>query len=229
MNMTMQLFEVETTEQKLARKCQDLPDHFNRKWRQVCQVTHVVPLRVDWMIRRHYLQVWPGVRVCVLGLECLGIWAGVVVFALPPAETFKRYGGLTWELARLWISDVLPRNAETWLIGRCIRHVTECHQDVQVLVSYADPAAGHTGTMYRAANWTSDGMTDEERITPRADYRWHGKLYSRRAHVPKWATGVERVPRMSKFRFVYKLKRAKALVLTTAQPKQMELDYATQD
>lgn len=39
---------------------------------------------------------------------------GVVVFALPPRETAKRYRvKVAWELARLFILDSEPFNAET--------------------------------------------------------------------------------------------------------------------
>lgn len=158
------------------------------------------------MIRAHYIGKWPGVTVLTLGLFRGVQPLGVVVFALPPRETAKRYGGVTWELARLWVSDLVPTNGETFVIGRAIRYIKQHRKDVAVLVSYADPSAGHSGTIYRASNWKADGRTDDERKTPRFDYACAktGKRYSRRGHVPE---GVElvRVPRVSKHRFVYRL------------------------
>lgn len=161
---------------------------------------------------RHYLQRWPGVVVCVLSLRIPAIKAGGVyeramgcmVFALPPRETHKRYGGHTWELARLWVSDEMPRNTESWFISQATRHIRKTRPDVACIVSYADPSVGHTGTIYRAANFIADGRTDQERKTPRFDYQVAGKRYSRRAHVPAGAV-IERVPRVSKFRFVFYL------------------------
>lgn len=163
---------------------------------------------VDWMIRRHYLGKWPGVTVSTLGMFREANPVGVIVFALPPAETFVRYGGLTWELARLWIADSEPRNSESWFIARAVRYVRRHHRDVAALVSYADPAAGHSGVIYRASNWIEDGMTDEGRKTPRFDYRALGKTFSRRAHVPQ-GVELERVPRVSKHRFVYRVRGAR--------------------
>lgn len=162
-------------------------------------------LEVDWMIRRHYIGKWPGVVVATLGLFCADEPRGVLVFALPPPETFARYGGLTWELARLWVDDSEPTNTESWFIARAVRYVRQRHRDVVALVSYADPRQGHTGVIYRASNWAPDGMTDEGRTTPRFDYAAFGRLFSRRSHVPDGAT-VERVPRVSKYRYVYRLK-----------------------
>lgn len=164
---------------------------------------------VDWMVRRHYLGKWPGVTVAILGLFTPHP-SGVCVFSLPPSETFTRYGGLTWELGRLWVSDDQPRNTESWFVSRAIRYVWQFHRDVVALVSYADPSAGHSGVIYRASNWEPDGMTDEGRSTPRFDYRLAGKTFARKAHVPP---GVEadRIPRVSKHRYVWRFKRGPRL------------------
>lgn len=161
---------------------------------------------VDWMIRRHYIHKWPGVTVAILGLYAHSEPVGVTVFALPPVETYVRYGGLTWELARLWVDDNQPRNTESWFISRAIRYVKHHHRDVKAIVSYADPSAGHTGTVYRAANWEHDGMTDHDRTTPRFDYRVvGGKTYSRHSHLPD-GVSIERIPRVPKHRYVWRLR-----------------------
>lgn len=158
----------------------------------------------DAMIRRHYLGRWPGVVVLSLGLFRDQKALGVIVFALPPRETSVRYGGVTWELARLWVSDEVPMNAETFLIGKAVRYIKRVRPEVKALVSYADPSVGHSGVIYRAANWKADGRTDQERKTPRFDYQVAGKRYSRRAHVPSGAV-IERVARVSKYRFIYRV------------------------
>jgi hypothetical protein len=130
---------------------------------------------------------------------------GVIVFALPPRETMKRYSvSLAWELARLYIMDSEPFNSETWFMARAIKFVRSNFPQVKALISYADPSAGHTGVIYRAANWKADGRTDQERKTPRFDYSVAGKKYSRRSHVPIGAE-ITRTPRISKFRYVYRL------------------------
>jgi len=182
---------------------------FDKTWRSECLIERTARNNVDYMIKRHYLQKWPGVCTLVLGMrkrEICDKFIGVAVFALPPRETSKRYGGETWELARLWVDDSVPQNAETWLISRAVRYIKHNFIQVKALVSYADPAANHVGTIYKAANWISDGRTDQERKTPRFDYvcAITGKHYSRRSHVPEGGC-VLRVPRVSKHRFVYRL------------------------
>jgi hypothetical protein len=164
---------------------------------------------VDHLVRKHYLHRWPGVVVCTLALVKPEI-IGCVVFALPPRETMKRYGvALAWELARLFIEDGTPKNAETWFVSRAISWVRNNRSDVKCLVSYADPSVGHQGTIYKAGNWIADGRTDSERKTPRFDYEdpATGKHFSRRSHVPVGLVPI-RVPRVSKFRFVYWLDRS---------------------
>lgn len=130
---------------------------------------------------------------------------GCIVFALPPRETMKRYNvKIAWELARLFIEDCTPRNAESWFVARAIRWVRDHRPEVECLVSYADPSAGHSGTIYKAGNWIHDGRTDQERKTPRFDYGnpTTGQRYSRRSHVPSGIVPTH-LPRVSKFRYVY--------------------------
>ena len=72
--------------------------------------------------------------------------------------------------------------------------------------AYADPSAGHAGTIYKAANWRQDGRTDDERKSPRCDYydERTGKKYGRRGNMPQDAV-VARKPRVSKWRFTLAL------------------------
>jgi len=167
---------------------------------------------VSSLILKHYLGRWPGVVVCILGLlaEDQSAYIGVIVFALPPRETAKRYGvNVAWELARLFIEDGTPKNTETWFMARAISWVKRNRPEVELLVSYADPSVGHAGVIYKAGNWIGDGRTDQERKTPRFDYAVGEKMYSRRAHVPDGAT-IRRVARVSKHRFIYWMKNHEA-------------------
>jgi hypothetical protein len=179
---------------------------FDSGWRASCVVRSISRADAEPMIRAHYIGKWPGVCVLLLGLFHEGNPAGVIVFALPPRETNKRYGGATWELARLWVDDALPANVETYFISRALRHIRKHHADVRTVVSYADPSAGHSDVIYRAANFKLDGRTDDDRKTPRFDYAdaRTGVKYSRRCHVPADAVLV-RVPRVSKHRYRYDL------------------------
>lgn len=177
---------------------------FDGKLKQRCLVSEIGHREATPMIRQHYIGKWPGVVTLILGLWRDCFLVGVIVFALPPPETSKRYGGVTWEFARLWVDDLMPRNTESWFIGRALTHVRKYYPQVEYLVTYADPSVGHKGTIYRATNWTADGMTDDERRSPRCDYEIDGKRYSRASHLPNGAA-AKRVPRVSKYRFYMRL------------------------
>lgn len=181
---------------------------FDKTWRDACSVIRTSRSEVNVFIKLHYLGKWPGVCVLILKLEhALFGCIGVIVFALPPRETDIRYNCKTWELARLWLLDAVPKNAETYFIGQAVKYIRANHQEVGMLVSYADPSVGHQGTIYKAANWKADGRTDEGRKTPRFDYAdaKTGKRYSRKGHVPT-GTEIVRVPRVSKWRFTYDMR-----------------------
>ena len=179
---------------------------FDSQWRAATHIAPMVRSHADWMIGRHYLRRWPGVCTLILGLYKRHLPIGVIVFALPPTQTAVRYGGAAWELARLWVSDEVPQNAESYFMGAAIRYVKNNFKNIRFLVTYADPSAGHSGAIYRATNWIADGRTDDERKSPRCDYKdvSTGKVYSRRSHVPDGVI-VSRVPRVSKFRFYFAL------------------------
>lgn len=171
------------------------------------EVAEVNPGRVAAMIRAcHYLHRMPAVVPCAMALSIDGWIQGALVWALPPRETMTRYDGReTWELARLWLRDELPRNSETWFIARAVRHVRQAHPAIRQLVSYADPCAGHVGTIYRAGNWLYEGMTDAERRTPRFDYTANGRRLGRSSHGA--GRLVEKVRRQPKHRYSMRLRR----------------------
>jgi hypothetical protein len=179
---------------------------FDSAWRAVSEVSPCSISSVSDFIMAHYLHKRPAIVLLCLALTVKGETRGVIVFSAPPIQTEKRFGGVTWELARLWIDDHVPMNAETFFIGKAVKFVSRHAPQVKYLVSYADPSAGHRGTIYRAANWTFDGMTDGDRTTPRQDYvdLNTGKKYGRKGNMPATAN-LARQPRVSKMRFVMRI------------------------
>ena len=179
---------------------------FDSSWRSACTIRPCSVTEVDDFIRAHYLGKRPAIVLLCLMMLANGEPVGCIIYSAPPREADKRYGGKTWELARLYLLDEIPRNAETWLIGQSIRYIQRTHRYVMHLLSYADPSAGHAGTIYKAANWRHDGMTDDDRKSPRCDYvdARTGKKYGRKGNMPADAE-VVRVPRVSKWRFHYPL------------------------
>jgi hypothetical protein len=72
----------------------------------------------------------------------------VAIYGPPVAASFK--GVL--ELRRLWQADGCKRQVSEFL-SATLRWLRKSSPDVPFVVSYADPAAGHRGTVYKAANF----------------------------------------------------------------------------
>lgn len=83
---------------------------------------------------------------------------------------------LVVELNRLWVADDQPHGTASWFIAQCLRQMPP-----RIVLSYADTAASHDGTVYRAANFYYAGWTDMERKTPRYDYLSPEGLHTRDA------------------------------------------------
>jgi len=61
------------------------------------------------------------------------------------------------ELTRLWSPDGLPKNTESKLIMESIKKLPN---EVKLIVSFADPAHNHIGTIYQATNFYYCGMSN---------------------------------------------------------------------
>lgn len=61
------------------------------------------------------------------------------------------------ELTRLWIADLTPKNAESFLIGASLKMLPN---NYDIVVSYAEIGAGHVGMVYQATNWIYTGLSD---------------------------------------------------------------------
>jgi len=62
------------------------------------------------------------------------------------------------ELRRFVIHDAFHKfNFASWLLARFESMLPD---DIKILVSFADPASGHTGNIYKACNWSFDGETE---------------------------------------------------------------------
>lgn len=65
--------------------------------------------------------------------------------------------GNVYELTRLWIADITPKNAESFLIAQSLKQLPP---EIDILISYAEIRAGHTGVVYQATNWIYTGLSD---------------------------------------------------------------------
>ncbi|MFB5193057.1 Mom family adenine methylcarbamoylation protein [Alicyclobacillus fastidiosus] len=63
------------------------------------------------------------------------------------------------ELTRLWLSDELPKNSESRVVGLALRVLRKGRGRFRAVLSYADEFAGHVGTIYQATNFRYMGCT----------------------------------------------------------------------
>lgn len=78
-------------------------------------------------------------------------------------------------LSRMVLLPECPKNAASYFLSRCVKSLKQ-DKRWKALVTYADTWQGHTGTIYRAANWTYDGET-----LPYSVWTKDGKMMSNRA------------------------------------------------
>lgn len=90
---------------------------------------------------------------------------GVIVYSVPTgAPVYKSISPLItsqdeiFELTRLWISDELGKNTESYVIGQSFDYIRKNYPRIKVLISYSDTEQGHIGTIYQAVNGWYQGQ-----------------------------------------------------------------------
>jgi hypothetical protein len=101
---------------------------------------------------------------------------GVLVLAKPTARRLPQDG--TWvELVRWCLTGEPNGGSRQW--SRVVRQIRLVAPQVTTVVSYSDPAKGHTGALYRACNWTWAPTWHRLKPPPTGNGSWHnGKISS---------------------------------------------------
>jgi len=111
---------------------------------------------------------------------------GGVIFGQLSTTAWKKFANSeskVLELRRLVLLDEAEYNSESYVIGWTIRWLKKNAPSIEILVSYADPLYGHSGTIYKATNWTHIGMTPADKGFKDQDT---GKVYHSRALRTKY-------------------------------------------
>jgi hypothetical protein len=117
----------------------------------------------------HYAQGGPNTGVYRHGLFLIGqdVPLGVAWWLPPTKVAAQSVAGEDWRsvlsLTRLVIVPDMPTNAASYLLGQSIRRIKRDGR-WRHLVTYADEGQGHTGAIYRAANWTYVGASRGDRV-----------------------------------------------------------------
>jgi hypothetical protein len=165
------------------------------------------------LVREHYLHSFPGGTKLAFGAFVESRLLGVLTLGAGPANAYSLVDGATPDdcltLSRLWLSDELPKNSESRFIAvvlRTLRHNT----GLKFLVSYADPARVHVGTIYQATGWTYTGLSEATPLYDIGDGRhYHSRSLSHSygshglAHFQRHGIQVKLVPQQPKHRYLY--------------------------
>jgi hypothetical protein len=114
----------------------------------------------DQLRRNHYLRSVPTRPVLYFEYD-----SAIVCFAVPANRNISTWllgkPNAVLELARLWAPDGHRSNLLTEALAAAIASLRKRRPDCEALISYADPAAGHSGGVYRAASWVALGQVDD--------------------------------------------------------------------
>lgn len=131
------------------------------------QITNALAAEV--VIEKHYLHRRPPCSIA-FGLYLGEELKGVICYGTPSSSPLRagiagiEQANNVIELTRLWVDDSVPRNGESYLIGNTL---PKCGKEI--VVSYADTAQQHVGTVYQATNWLYTGLSAK-----RTDYHIEG-------------------------------------------------------
>ena len=185
--------------------------------RAALQSTQVrpIPMRIAKaiVVRNHYLHSLPGGSKLAFGVMIDGRLMGVVTLGVGPYNTSTLVDGASSDdclsLTRLWLSDKLPGNSESRVLGVVLRSLKK-HTKVKFLVTYADPVNGHVGTIYQATNWLYTGLSEPTPLYDLGDgtyahCRTVATKYGSRSvkYLSDQGLPVKLVPQSAKHRYVY--------------------------
>jgi hypothetical protein len=139
---------------------------------KVCYKDHAVGLVEAWHSRLPKTQSGPWMFAFSASFE--GRTYAVALWNNPSARGLPQ----TWlELRRLAAAPDAPRNTCSFMLGRMSRYFKLHHPEIERLISYQDSAV-HTGTIYKASNWTQGAVSkarardrSKPRVGTRRDYR----------------------------------------------------------
>ena len=183
-----------------------------------CTVGYVSPaVARDLLIREHYSHSFPAGTQLALGIFTHHRLSGALTFGAGPANAYRLVGGASQRdcltLSRLWLSDELPRNSESHVLGEVLRSLRK-HTAVKFLVTYADPAHGHVGTIYQASNWSYTGLSDATPLYDLGDGRQrHSRSIAQAfgtrslAYLKQHGIAVRLIKQQRKHRYVFFLDR----------------------
>jgi len=178
---------------------------------------HVSPIPIlmakKLLEKEHYLHSMPGGTMLNFGIFLDGRLLGAITFGAGPSLAFSLVDGAKRDdclaLTRLWLSDELPGNSESRVLGVVLRSLRQ-HTKVKFLISYADPTQGHLGTIYQATGWLYTGLSSAMSLYDLGDgVPRHSRSFSHSygshsvRYFARHGVNIKLIPQAAKHRYVY--------------------------
>ncbi|MFA4974981.1 MAG: hypothetical protein WC683_20445 [bacterium] len=205
--------KVPLTPDEQARCCVPAADRTHA--RRCEYVVKPIPFKVgvELISQHHYAKGAANTAVKMIGLvRCDGEVVGAAQFLPPTKVAAQSVAGDDWRdvlsFSRMVVLDSEPTNAESLLIGGAVHEVKKDRR-WRAILTYADQAQQHTGTIYKATNFEPLGVTKPEcRYVDEKTGRLVAKKATHsRTKAEMIALGC-RVEKSQKFKFVMFLDRA---------------------
>ena len=191
----------------------------------------------ELLVRNHYLHTMPGGTQMTFGVFLEQRLLGALALGVGPFNAHRLVSGATHGdcicLTRLWLDDGLPKNSESRVLAVMLRSLAR-NTRLKFVVTYADPSAGHLGTIYQAGGWFYTGISGPSVLYDLGDgvgrhSRTFGHALGTRSlrYLRRQGTRVSPIERPGKHRYLYFLDKAwsdKLKVPVRPYPKLNTLD-----
>nr|DAN36537.1 MAG TPA: protein of unknown function (DUF4338) [Caudoviricetes sp.] len=135
-------------------------------------VIKVIPpkIAIDFVKRHHYSGKVVNNSQLHFGAFLDGELHGVLQYgpSMDKRKVLRLVEGTEWngfiELNRMAFDDYLPRNSESYCIGKTLRMIRKHAPHVKWVISFADGCQCGDGTIYRASNFVLTGITKNKTI-----------------------------------------------------------------
>jgi hypothetical protein len=168
---------------------------------------------VALIVRHHYAKSAANTSVAAYGLFRVrdGALVGAALY-LPPTRAAAESVSLAWRsvisLSRLVVAPGEPKNATGLFLAATLRQLGEDDPRWDLVVTWADESAGHTGHIYKVTNWTALGRTAPETywLDPRTGARVSRQATKSRTRQEMQRIGYVPMTSTGKHKFVFRLR-----------------------
>jgi hypothetical protein len=132
------------------------------------KIERVNQATAQWAYKKwHYFGQKGFLSTYNFGVYFEGVCVGAISYGITNARNIK--GLFTaqtqleyMELTRFALSEVCPKNSESRVIAITLKMLRKLNPKLKGVITYADTAYGHTGTIYKASNFKYLGLTAQK-------------------------------------------------------------------